>query len=191
MGACTKEPHFCIVTELLPGGSISYPLSSPPPLLSSLSSPLSSSLPSSPLLSLITVEIYDVLHTRRARFDLKLALYFAKQTALALNYLHMSTPQIVHRDLKTGERKKRGEERRERGRGGRVGREKRGRGERGEGRGGRGASFFFLLFTNLFLAENLLLDNHLNVKVIFPPSSPHHLLILFFPLFIIIFLKKD
>lgn len=79
MGACTKEPHFCIVTELLPGGSI-----------------------------------YDVLHTRRARFDMKLALYFAKQTALAINYLHMSTPQIVHRDLKT---------------------------------------------------ENLLLDNHLNVKV--------------------------
>eukprot|EP01111_Echinosteliopsis_oligospora_P013840 TRINITY_DN5069_c0_g1_i2.p1 TRINITY_DN5069_c0_g1~~TRINITY_DN5069_c0_g1_i2.p1 ORF type:complete len:232 (+),score=39.46 TRINITY_DN5069_c0_g1_i2:599-1294(+) len=79
MGACTKEPHFCIVTELLPGGSI-----------------------------------YDVLHSRKARFDVKLALYFAKQTALALNYLHLSAPQVVHRDLKS---------------------------------------------------ENLLLDNHLNVKV--------------------------
>eukprot|EP01112_Ceratiomyxa_fruticulosa_P016566 TRINITY_DN502_c0_g1_i1.p1 TRINITY_DN502_c0_g1~~TRINITY_DN502_c0_g1_i1.p1 ORF type:complete len:506 (+),score=82.07 TRINITY_DN502_c0_g1_i1:199-1716(+) len=45
--------------------------------------------------------IYESLHKRGARFDLKLVLHFAKQTALALNYIHLCNPPIIHRDCKS------------------------------------------------------------------------------------------
>lgn len=45
--------------------------------------------------------VYELLHERRAKPDLHLALYLAKQTALGLQYLHSLHPKIIHRDCKS------------------------------------------------------------------------------------------
>jgi serine/threonine protein kinase len=64
MGASTKPPHLCMVTEYLDGGSL-----------------------------------YEKIHQKKEKLDLKSLLYVGKQTAFGLNYLHLS--DIIHRDLKS------------------------------------------------------------------------------------------
>lgn len=45
--------------------------------------------------------LFDVLHKSQEKLDMKLILKMAYQIAKGLNYLHLNTPKIIHRDLKT------------------------------------------------------------------------------------------
>jgi sterile alpha motif and leucine zipper-containing kinase AZK len=44
--------------------------------------------------------LYEVLHEKKTRINPVMLVQMAWQTALGLNYLHLSNPQILHRDLK-------------------------------------------------------------------------------------------
>ena len=43
--------------------------------------------------------LFDVIHKRKKKLDVMSVLVVAKQTALGLNYLHLS--HVIHRDLKS------------------------------------------------------------------------------------------
>ncbi|KAL5559267.1 hypothetical protein UlMin_035478 [Ulmus minor] len=66
MGAVTRSPHFSILTEYLPRGSL-----------------------------------YRLLHRPNFQLDEKRRLRMALDVAKGMNYLHISNPTIVHRDLKS------------------------------------------------------------------------------------------
>eukprot|EP00741_Cyanophora_paradoxa_P017250 tig00020961_g16661.t1 len=67
MGACTVPEEFCVVTELMEGGSL-----------------------------------FDLLHKQQKQLDRWMVVQWAKDIAYGMNYLHHQKPQIIHRDLKSG-----------------------------------------------------------------------------------------
>jgi serine/threonine protein kinase len=67
IGASTKLPDACIVTEWCDKGSLS-----------------------------------DLLYNSKSRVDFSLMMHVAIDVAQGMNYLHSLDPQIIHRDLKSG-----------------------------------------------------------------------------------------
>jgi predicted Ser/Thr protein kinase len=45
--------------------------------------------------------LFEIIHQRKQQFPLSTILKMALQTACGLNYLHLSNPPIIHRDLKS------------------------------------------------------------------------------------------
>jgi hypothetical protein len=63
MGAVTKPPDICLVTELL------------------------------------QMSLFDLLHNTKVKLTWKIRFKIAIDTAIGMNFLHLSKPPIVHRDL--------------------------------------------------------------------------------------------
>lgn len=58
-----------------------------------------------PNLSLVTellqMSLFDLLHNTNVKLSWKIKFKIAIETATGMNFLHMSKPTIIHRDLKS------------------------------------------------------------------------------------------